>query len=1071
MSRYAVVGCAECGQHWVLEEAVSVNAADQHQCPRCGEHYRDDQLRRRAKADTWEAATEQRATLLARKRGASTEFADIGHYAELEEEWDRDLVGERLGVQVLTGAFTSDCHFDSEAPEEDGDADREHNRLDDLRRDADAGLWLVQQYPAESSGTVRLDEQSRPGELWQRLLEVLAPDVALAVRELTGGVADGPAWQAIEAIIDDQLGMVDREALKGAESRHGSIVAATLMSLCKDVNSEKHQQALELLGSFGDSEFGPLGIGFNGELEDVRRVVKPLLAAADHTPTLTIRIEESFREITHADQRRRMVQLLSWLAHGVDVRVVFESSIWMRRFAWSYDPQMDVDELDGNVPDVAAFDVSSQCRTGGRGPGDVDEHVATALEALDIDGEVVATLERIGEEPGQTASYDTLYAAAPYDDPEQARNNVAYHLRQLRDHELVTDRITTSDGSKVAIRPAGAALIDEIDRSVSENKAGEIRVSRTGKSADNMEFTPAHTREAPSGWSRNRIPALHTIQPLPRSTYHAAVAATPENGVATVDAAVSEWDDRAAPHRFMDWDNDRLAVAAEVDNPMQWAVCTARALGDSFVWDNLVTPERLDEHGEFRRLLQEAPDVLQNSACLGWIADDDELVEDVAEFGDRMESVLEEICEMTRDLTHGEYREFDSRKAFRTEILTESLGVIGVMTRLLDFAGVDVLRIGRMPRFKTDFDSEKISALATFVGINSAIASTYGMTTVYRQLFENRSEILRWSMDVEVDAAEPFGELMGSWCLFGDYGERQAEFAEALRSELSPREIREDAPEIGVRVAVQSSTSRAQYGDLLDTALETKNLSPTPEAVSVLHGLCRSPLAVATGIARGLQPEAEPRPIRAAELRRIIATLSPDQVLRDASSTPRKALIALAAADDPVLQSELAERARVSARSLRDHLPDLVAAGIVAETESGYRLQLSFEESERADGDLPERYRDIYPKWVSDPELSNDVHAAAGALKTAREHHGPAGPVADGEIGFAGEVLLDLREPWPLIDEVLPALWAVTTQEPYRESAAVAGGTVVDVDVELIGSDPRQLSLEEAVSEDGLATG
>lgn len=96
---------------------------------------------------------------------------------------------------------------------------------------------------------------------------------------------------------------------------------------------------------------------------------------------------------------------------------------------------------------------------------------------------------------------------------------------------------------------------------------------------------------------------------------------------------------------------------------------------------------------------------------------------------------------------------------------------------------------------------------------------------------------------------------------------------------------------------------------------------------------------------------------------------------------------------------------------------------------------------------------------------------AAGALRTPRQHHGPDGPVEQGEIRFAVEVLVGLSAPWPLLDEILPALWAVTTRERYRESAAVAGGTVVDVDVELIGRDPRQLSLERAVSEDGIATG
>ncbi|KOX94245.1 hypothetical protein AMR74_16155 [Halorubrum tropicale] len=889
--------------------------------------------------------------------------------------------------------------------------------------------------------------------------------MALAVRELAGGAGDGIAWQAIEAIVDDQLGMVERDALEDAEELHGSIITSALLSLCKDVGSEPHQQAIDLLKSFGQTDFGPLGIGFNGEVEDVRRVVKPLLAASVHTPTLTVRIDESFEEIDHANQRRRMVQLLSWLAHGVDVRVVFESRIWMRRFAWSYDPQIDVDELDGNVPDVEAHDVSSQFSTGQRAPGDVDDHVAAALEALDTDGEVVGTLERIDAEAGQTASYDALYEAAPYDDPDKSSQNVRYHLRQLRKHELVSDRIPTSDGGMVAIQPAGSALLEEIGRSGTRQKALQNFVSRPGKSTDNVESRPAHTREGGTGWDRNRLPALHTIQPLPRSTYQAAVVATPESGVATVDAAVSEWDDRAEPHRYMDWEEDRIAVAAEVDNVVQWAICTARSLGDGFVWDNLLTEERFDENGDFRRLLQEAPDVLRNSACLGWIAKDDELVDDVEEFGDRIQGVLDEICEMTRDMTHGEYREYDSRKAFRTEILTESLGVIGVMTRLLDFAGIDVLRIGRMPRFKNDFDEEKLSAIAKFVGINSAIASTYGMASVFRQLFEDRDEVLRWSMDVDVDAAEPFGELIGSWCLFADYGDRQDVFAEELRTHVSPKEVREDAPEIGVRVPVQTSTSREQYRELLERSLDEKNLLVTSEAVSVLHGLCRSPLAVTNGVAESLEPEDETRHIRSAELRRIIAALSPEQVLRDASSTPRKALVALAGAGEPVNQSELADLADVSARSLRDHLPDLVDAGIVAATESGYRLQLSFEETDRDDGELPERYQDIYPRWVSDPAVSNDVHAAAGALRTGRQHHGPDGPVVPEEIGFAGDVLLDLEEPWPLIDEVLPALWAVTARDTYRRDADVAGSALVEPDVEVMGERPRQRSLQETINE------
>lgn len=260
MSRFAVVGCSNCSQHWVIEDSVSNSTASQHECPRCGYQHSDDQLRRRARADTWENAVEQRSVLLAITRNASAEFNEISRYADLEDELDRDLVGQPLGVQVLTGAFSDDQHLDTAEREAPDKSDHSARQLGDLRCHEDAGLWMVQQYPAVSSGTVRLDEESRPGELWQRLVGALGADIALAVRELVGGVADGAAWQTLESIIDDQLGAVDQAAFPDPASLNGSIVASTLLSLCKDVESEQHQQALELLESFGSAEFGPLGI-------------------------------------------------------------------------------------------------------------------------------------------------------------------------------------------------------------------------------------------------------------------------------------------------------------------------------------------------------------------------------------------------------------------------------------------------------------------------------------------------------------------------------------------------------------------------------------------------------------------------------------------------------------------------------------------------------------------------------------------------------------------------------------------------------------------------------------------
>ncbi|WP_394296325.1 DUF5817 domain-containing protein, partial [Halorubrum ezzemoulense] len=36
MNRFAVVGCSNCSQHWVIEDAVSSGAANARECPQCG---------------------------------------------------------------------------------------------------------------------------------------------------------------------------------------------------------------------------------------------------------------------------------------------------------------------------------------------------------------------------------------------------------------------------------------------------------------------------------------------------------------------------------------------------------------------------------------------------------------------------------------------------------------------------------------------------------------------------------------------------------------------------------------------------------------------------------------------------------------------------------------------------------------------------------------------------------------------------------------------------------------------------------------------------------------------------
>jgi len=176
---------------------------------------------------------------------------------------------------------------------------------------------------------------------------------------------------------------------------------------------------------------------------------------------------------------------------------------------------------------------------------------------------------------------------------------------------------------------------------------------------------------------------------------------------------------------------------------------------------------------------------------------------------------------------------------------------------------------------------------------------------------------------------------------------------------------------------------------------EKKNLKPTPEAISTLAGVCNSPYEVASSLNR-LQANDERRTIDSREVRFGLSQLDADDILRGTSSTPRKALIALLNATKLLSQSELADQADVSERSLRDHLPDLLDLGLTDETPTGYRFRLAFDTAD-------ERTDDRYPLHVVAPEIRPEIHQAAKAIKTARQHHFET-PITDDEfLTWAGQ--------------------------------------------------------------------
>jgi hypothetical protein len=74
---------------------------------------------------------------------------------------------------------------------------------------------------------------------------------------------------------------------------------------------------------------------------------------------------------------------------------------------------------------------------------------------------------------------------------------------------------------------------------------------------------------------------------------------------------------------------------------------------------------------------------------------------------------------------------------------------------------------------------------------------------------------------------------------------------------------------------------------------------------------------------------------------------------------------------------------------------------------------------------------------VVDPEIRPEIHQAAKALKTARQHHFET-PITDDEFPtWSGhQACVDLRsilDPEVWIREVLPLLWAIECRGVYRD--------------------------------------
>ncbi|KAB1187934.1 MULTISPECIES: DUF5817 domain-containing protein [Haloferax] len=89
---YAVVGCTDCANMWLLSNPRESKTAT---CPRCGKRHQTKKLRRFFESEDRDAARQARAALLAKKHGDSEAFAQLEHVSELDRQVEESGIDDR----------------------------------------------------------------------------------------------------------------------------------------------------------------------------------------------------------------------------------------------------------------------------------------------------------------------------------------------------------------------------------------------------------------------------------------------------------------------------------------------------------------------------------------------------------------------------------------------------------------------------------------------------------------------------------------------------------------------------------------------------------------------------------------------------------------------------------------------------------------------------------------------------------------------------------------------------------------------------------------------------------------
>ncbi|WP_306055730.1 helix-turn-helix domain-containing protein [Natronococcus wangiae] len=642
--------------------------------------------------------------------------------------------------------------------------------------------------------------------------------------------------------------------------------------------------------------------------------------------------------------------------------------------------------------------------------GPTGDQVEQALEVLDPDGRKVELLRQLADEPALTLSRHALRAMHDVDRSRISQLLVS-EKNSLTELGLVAE-FGPADDRTVELLEAGRQGLGTLDAQHGHQQELSEAVSDTGTSSTQCRVTPRTRGEGCDRGGEDSNP--YRTAYLDRPSHAGAVGCGQAGDVTLVEAPFEDQTDGPDHTRYVSFDADReeAVVAVRASGPLQYVVSLATALASPRLVNRVLTASRL-------KSLEDPPAILRDARCIGALSD--EALEDPQTLREAFIEWRTDLEDLTRKLAAGEY---EDRDRFRGSIMRSAHGLAGSIIHLFSALGVDITRELQVP---SGLETTALEELATSISISAAIQGKYGVFASYRQLFESREEKRRTALTPTVDADDPLGSLIGSLVVRGDDVHR---LRPKLRQSLeTPATVADDTPEFAIHVSL-STVDRTAYATTATRILQSKNLRWTRETVSLLHALTGSPYAAARALQQ-LATEDECRELRPGELRYALGTLEPEQLLTDHPPSVGRIVQTLLTAENRLSQTELAERADVSARTIRNYRDRLEALDLIRVDENGYRLALSFQTA-------TERRDPVVPTVLEENQtLLDATNALLEAVLPPERYGDPDDPL--------GSVLFWPPDPSRLLDhpDVAPwvklAAWLTGTERPDRKTSIAVG--------------------------------